>query len=73
VCRKDRVAGNARAVGLFNRSISPMKMTLHLRDVGLRQAHLRDLWTHKDLGVMQDSYTVEVPRYGVILLKLTAR
>jgi alpha-galactosidase len=65
------LSGNAKAVGLFNRSISPMKMTLHLHDVGLKKAHLRDLWTHKDLGVVEDSYTVDVPRYGVVLLKLT--
>jgi alpha-galactosidase len=30
----------------------------------------RDLWTHKDLGEVADSYTAEVPSHGVILLKL---
>lgn len=65
------LAGNAKAVGLFNRSISPMKMTLKLRDVGLQSAHIRDLWLHKDLGEIKDEYTVVVPRYGVVLLRLS--
>jgi hypothetical protein len=57
---------------MFNRAISPMKMTLNLSDIGLKRAHLRDLWLHKDLGVVEDSYTTVVPRYGVVLLKITA-
>jgi alpha-galactosidase len=63
---------NAKAIGMFNRAISPMKMTLNLSDIGLKRAHLRDLWLHKDLGVVEDSYTTVVPRYGVVLLKITA-
>ncbi len=34
-------------------------------------AKLRDLMDHKDLGGIKDSYTTEVPRRGVVMLRVS--
>ena len=64
--------GGAMAVGLFNRTSEPANMTLHLAKIGWQgQASARDLWKHKDIGVVNDQTTVIVPKHGVVLLRLT--
>ena len=32
---------------------------------------LRDLLDHKDLGTAQNSYSAEVPKHGVVLVKVS--
>ena len=58
-----------KAIGLFNRA-RPRRVTLNWSDVGLtgKQA-LRDLWAHKDLGVFDAKYSVQVPAHGAVLLR----
>ena len=34
-------------------------------------AKLGDLWEHKDIGRAEDTYTIEVPKHGVVLLKVS--
>jgi len=64
--------GGALAVGLFNRTSAPAHMTLRLADIGWSGgAGARDLWTHKDIGVLQQDTTVVVAQHGVILLRLS--
>ena len=64
--------GGAKAVALFNRDGFPYPMTVHLKDVGFgSSAHARDLWSHKDLGTLQGSYTAVVPAHGVVMLRLS--
>lgn len=63
------LADGSKAVGLFNRSESPAPMTLIFRDIGVKgKASLRDLWAKKELGSFQTSFTIQVPRHGVVLL-----
>ncbi len=63
--------GGAKAVALFNRHIYPYPMTVQLKEVGIgNSAHARDLWSHKDLGTVQGSYTAVVPAHGVVMLRL---
>lgn len=65
------LADKNEAVGLFNRGESNLNVTLHLASVGNQHtARIRDLWEHKDLGTITDSYTAEVPKHGVVMLKL---
>jgi len=65
------LSDGSQAVGLFNRGESPLKITLDFNKIGAStSAKLRDLWQRKDLGAMQDSYTAEVPKHGVVLLKV---
>ena len=65
------LSDGSKAVGMFNRSVGPLPVTLRFSDVGIMgKASVRDLWARKDLGVFKDSYTVEIPRYGAAMLKV---
>ncbi len=65
------LVGGAKAVGIFNREDHVQKATLDFSSLGFTGgATVRDLWQHKDLGVMKTSYTVTVPAHGVVLLKI---
>jgi len=65
------LADGSRAVGLFNRGESVMPVTAHFRDVGAGDtASVRDLWEKRDLGVFNSSFTAQVPKHGVVLLKV---
>ena len=60
-----------KAVALFNRGTTAYPITFHLRQIGYSHpVHARDLWAHKDVGVIQDSYTAVVPSHGVVMLRL---
>ncbi len=64
--------GGAKAVALFNRSDFQYPITVHFNNVGLQSAmRARDLWSHKDLGTLQGSYTAVVPGHGVVMLRLS--
>ena len=64
--------GGAKAVALFNRGEAPYPMTLHLSDVGFSgPVQARNLWSHRNIGPLQDSYTVVVPKHGVVMLRLS--
>src|SRR5438552_10503510 len=66
------LADQSQAVGLFNRSEADLKMTLDFKAIGFSGlAKVRDLWEHKDIGIVQDAYTVEVPKHGVVLVKVS--
>jgi alpha-galactosidase len=66
------LADQSQAVGLFNRSEADLKMTLDFKAIGFSgPAKVRDLWEHKDIGTVQDSYTVDVPKHGVVLVKVS--
>ena len=66
------LADGASAVGLFNRGESELNITLDFRLLGITgSARLRDLWSHKDLGSQTEPYVAQVPKHGVVLLKVT--
>jgi alpha-galactosidase len=66
------LADGASAVGLFNRGESELNITLDFTLLGITgPARLRDLWSHKDLGTQNGSYVTQVPKHGVVMLKLT--
>ncbi len=67
------LSGGAKAVAIFNYvtddEVEPL--TLRLKDVGFTgSVHARDLWAHKDLGILNGTYTVFVPQGGVVMLRL---
>ena len=67
------LSGGAKAVGLFNRNGYPFPITVRFSDIGITgPVRARDLWLHKDLGILRDSYTAVVPRDGVVMLRLFA-
>jgi alpha-galactosidase len=65
------LADGSKAVGLFNRGEGAASMTAHFKDVGVGEsARVRDLWAHKDLGTFKESFTAEVPRHGVVMVRI---
>jgi len=67
------LSDGSKAVALFNYVIDDEAepLTLKFKDVGFGGAvRVRDLWAHKDLGVLHDSYTVTVPQGGVVMLRI---
>ena len=67
------LADGSRAVVLFNRASVPTSMTANWGRIGIttRKATVRDLWAHKDLGVIESRYTATVPSHGVVMLRVT--
>ncbi len=65
------LADGSKALGLFNEGESPMPVSVRFKDIGLSgEVSVRDLWERKDTGVFSGSYTAQVPRHGVVMLKL---
>ena len=67
------LSGGAKAVAIFNYVVDDqaIPITLQLEDVGFPgSVHARDLWAHKDLGLLHATYTVIVPPGGVVMLRL---
>ena len=67
------LAAGAKAVAVFNFVTDdvPQPVTVRLRDLGFSgPVHARDLWTHKDVGLIRDSFTVTPPEGGVVMLRL---
>jgi alpha-galactosidase len=67
------LAGGSTAVGLFNAGESTMPVTIRFKDIGLSgKASVRDLWARKDLGSFSGSYTAQVPRHGVVMIRISS-
>jgi alpha-galactosidase len=65
------LADGGYAVGLFNRGAATAKITAKWSDVGVTGSHaVRDLWAHKDLGKMADSFSADVPSHGVVMVRI---
>jgi alpha-galactosidase len=66
------LADGSQSVGLFNRTDASIKMTLDFKMVGAPStAKLRDLWQHRDLGTIQNSYSADVPAHAVVMLRVS--
>ena len=65
------LADGSKAVGLFNRSEGPLPMSVSAATIGVApSARVRDLWAKKDLGAFGPSFTADVPKHGVALVKV---
>jgi len=61
----------SKAIGLFNRDEFPRSVTATWSRLGLApRQHVRDLWRQKDQGVFTGQYATEIPRHGVVLVKV---
>jgi len=64
---------HSSAVMVFNRDNVPQTVTVNLEDIGdaLTESWSgRDLWAHKDLGVVTTSFQTIVPAHGVKLYRM---
>ncbi len=65
------MADGSRAIGLFNLSQRPDTFAAVWSQLGLSgPQRVRDLWRQKDLGVFKDQFSAEIPRHGVILIRV---
>ena len=65
------LADGAKAVGLFNREQSTIKITVKFSQIGIGdRAAVRDLWERKDLGVFDASYSADVVEHGAVMIKV---
>ena len=67
------LAGGQKALAIFNYVTDdvPQPVTVAFKDLGFAgPVHARDLWAHKDLGVLRDSFTATPPKGGVVMLRL---
>ena len=70
VWAKDMEDGS-KAVGLFNTGEIKTKVTVRWSDLGVKGRHrVRDLWRQKDLAIYQDKFESDVPRHGVVLVRI---
>ncbi len=61
------------AVGLFNLSESPLKMSVNLTDLGLDgRWKVRDLWRQKEIGSVSGTLSSEVAPHGVTFVRLSS-
>jgi hypothetical protein len=61
------------ALGLFNLSESSRKITASVTEMGLNGSwKARDLWRQKEIGAVIGEFSADVPRHGVILLRLSS-
>jgi alpha-galactosidase len=60
------------AVGLFNRSESEANVAVSWSELGINGRHaIRDLWRQKALGVFPETFDANIPRHGVVLIRVT--
>jgi alpha-galactosidase len=67
------LSGGAKALAIFNyvTDDEAEPQTVRLNALGFAgPVHARDLWAHKDLGILRESYTVTAPQGGVVMLRL---
>jgi alpha-L-fucosidase len=66
-----RMADGSRAVGLFNRSGQPAKVTATWGSLQLSSAQVvRDVWRQKNLGVFTNEFSATIPAHGVELIRV---
>ena len=66
------LADGTHAIGLFNQGEFATKLTADWASLGLApRQQARDLWRQKDLGVFATGYTVEVPRRGGTVIRVS--
>jgi alpha-galactosidase len=59
------------AAGLFNRGLRPYEVTLDFSQLDLSGSQpVRDLWRGEDLGDFTGRFTAEVPRHGMVMVKV---
>jgi alpha-galactosidase len=64
----------SKAVCLVNTGPVDAPVRVDWKSIGLSGSlPVRDLWLHKDLGLLRDGYSVEVPTHGCVMLKVGQR
>ena len=57
--------------GLFNRGENETNVTANWADLGISgKQKVRDIWRQKDIGGFADKFVANVPRHGVVMIRL---
>lgn len=68
------LADGSKAVGLFNRELGTMPVTVYFRDIEIGEsASIRDLWARKDLGVFQEKFSANISSHGAIMIRVRSQ
>ncbi len=68
-----QLGDGSEAVVLFNRSGAAVEMTVRWNDLDKKfggEAKVRDLWAHRELGVLKGGYSATVPSHGVAMIRV---
>jgi alpha-galactosidase len=66
------LAGNAKAVALFNRGGDAARMSIKWSDAGASpKSKARDLWTQSDVKIDGAEFSTTVPSHGVVMLRVS--
>jgi len=71
-----QLAGGDYALLLYNAGKKSNSITFDFKLIGKQgqTLHLRDLWTHSDIGAISNNYTTTIPSHGIKLVRAsTAR
>ncbi|MBP1963384.1 RICIN domain-containing protein [Paenibacillus aceris] len=69
---KKKLADGSYYIGLFNLNTAAASITANWSTLGIQgDAFIRDLWSHKELGIINTSFTASVPAHGAKLIKVT--
>jgi alpha-galactosidase len=64
----------SKAVGLFNLGERPAKLAISWTELGISgKQRVHDLWRQKDLGKFKPEFQAEVPRHGVIMVRISPK
>ena len=64
----------SKAVGLFNLGEQPARLAVSWTELGISgKQRVRDLWRQNDLGKFNHEFKTEVPRHGVMLVRLWSK
>lgn len=67
-----RPVGDGHVVALYNLDEAPATMTLDLPQLGLKPtAHVRDLWAHADVAPKNGKVTMQLPRHGSAVFRVS--
>jgi hypothetical protein len=64
--------GKSKAIALMNRGGKDVSFAPGPEKLGIsKKARLRDLWLHKNLGVAAENTQFNIPKHGIVVLKVT--
>ena len=65
------LADGTMAVGMFNRGPETTVVTARFSELGITgNVPVRDLWLQKNVGSFHNQFAAELPRHGVVLVKI---
>ncbi len=67
---KGQMSNGDWIVGLFNRENEPQIRHIDFATLGLERAAVRDLWEHKELGLMS-AYRAQIPAHGCTIIRIS--